>query len=179
MTTDARGARGRLTVLAAIAAVALSGCASSAASSRPTAARSDRATSAPVNARSAALEREVFDLVNRYRRAHGLPALELDARISREARQHSAAMAAGASPFGHDGFDRRVAALERVMTCRGSAENVAFNQGHSSPASAAVRQWLESREHRRNIEGRYAATGVGVALGPSGGVYFTQLFVGR
>jgi uncharacterized protein YkwD len=169
----------RLLALGAVVALAVAGCVRVAASGSPAAARSAGATSARPSARSAVLEREVFELVNQHRRARGLLALELDDRISREARMHSAAMAAGSTPFGHDGYDDRVAVLKRVLSCRRSAENVAFNQGDRSPASAAVRVWLASPGHRENIEGRYDTTGVGVALNASGEVYFTQIFVER
>jgi uncharacterized protein YkwD len=117
--------------------------------------------------------------VNRHRRARGRPALGSDARIAEQARLHSAAMAAGRTPLGHRGFDDRVAALHRVMTCRRTAENVAFNQGHRDPAAEAVRGWLGSRGHRENIEGPYELTGVGVASNAAGEVFFTQIFVGR
>jgi uncharacterized protein YkwD len=125
------------------------------------------------------LEQTVLDLVNRHRRAHGLAALVPDARIARQARAHSVAMAAGKTPLGHAGFDGRAAALHELMAFRGIAENVAFNQGHRDPAADAVRGWLASRGHRENIEGPYERTGVGVATNAKGEVFFTQIFVGR
>jgi uncharacterized protein YkwD len=87
-------------------------------------------------------------------------------------------MAAGKTPLGHAGFDDRVRALRAVLAFRGSAENVAVNRGHRDPAAEAVRGWIASRGHRRNIEGPYARTGVGVASNAKGEVYFTQIFVG-
>ena len=127
----------------------------------------------------AALERAVYELVNRHRRARALAPLALDPRISQEARGHSLAMADGTTPFGHDGFSDRVKALSHVMTCRRTAENVASNRGHRDPASEAVHGWLESRAHRENIEGPYGLTGIGVARNAAGEVFFTQIFVGR
>src|SRR5262245_41367782 len=100
------------------------------------------------------LEDAVFELVNRHRREHRLTALVPDARIARQARAHSVAMAAGKTPLGHSGFDGRAAALHELMAFRGIAENVAFNQGHRDPAAEAVRGWLGSRtspEHRRTL----------------------------
>ena len=35
------------------------------------------------------------------------------------------------------------------------------------------------RGDRENIEGHYEATGIGVAWSADGGVYVTQIFVGR
>ena len=133
----------------------------------------------PPATRAAALERAVSALVNRHRRSIGLPPLADDPAIARQARLHSAAMAAGRTPFGHAGFADRVGTLRRVMATRRTAENVAFNQGHRDPAAVAVHGWLESPGHRENIEGPYELTGVGVASNAKGEVYFTQIFVGR
>lgn len=125
------------------------------------------------------LEREVMTLVNGHRAARGLAPLVVDVRVTGEARRHSEAMAMGSTPFGHRGFDDRVAALHGVMRFRRSAENVAVNRGYADPAAQAVEGWLASRGHRENIEGSYELTGVGVASSAAGDVFFTQLFVGR
>jgi uncharacterized protein YkwD len=160
-------------------ALASDGCAPPNAPSKPDAPPTEVARSARPGAESTALEQVVFRLVNHHRRALGLPPLAQDSRITRQARLHSAAMAAGTTPLGHAGFDDRVATLRRVMAFRRSAENVAFNQGHRDPSAEAVRGWLASRGHRENIEGPYELTGVGVVSNAKGEVYFTQIFVGR
>ena len=165
-----------VSVAAAIVALAVAGCATSTASGGPSVAAA-RAATRP-SAAGAALEREVVELVNRHRGARGLPALRVDERIGRQARSHSVAMAAGAVPPGHAGFDDRSDTLRRLMSCRRSAENVAFNRGYRNAASEAMRGWLGSPGHRTNIEGPYDATGVGVASNARGEVYFTQIFVG-
>jgi len=157
--------------------LALAGCAHPNNPSRPPL-RAAAAFVRPTST-SPALERAAFELVNRHRRARGLPALTLDARIAREARLHSDDMAAGRTPFGHEGFDERARALRRVIPWPATAENVAYDRGHRDPAAEAVRGWLASRGHRRNIEGPYELTGVGVASNAAGEVYFTQIFVGR
>ena len=168
--------RHRLIALAVGGTLALPGCAPPKAAARQAA---PPAATRAAGTRTPALEHAVLELVNRYREAHGLAPLTLDPRISREARAHSAAMAAGTKPLGHEGFADRVKALSRVMACRRTAENVAFNQGHREPAVEAVRGWLASRGHRQNIEGPYGLTGVGVVTNAAGEVYFTQIFVGR
>ena len=124
------------------------------------------------------LERAVHELVNRHRSARHLAVLTPDPRISQEARRHSVAMAAGTTPFGHEGFDDRAQALRAAVPCSRVAENVASNLGHRDPAAEAVRGWLASPSHRGNIEGPYGRTGVGVARSASGEVFFTQLFCG-
>jgi uncharacterized protein YkwD len=170
--------RRRLGALGLVSALTLAQCAPPDAASGSRAARAAAASPRP-SAGSTALERAVHELVNRHRRARQLAPLAIDRRISRVARLHSAAMAAGRTPLGHEGFDDRVRALSRVMSCRRTAENVAANRGHRDPAAEALRGWLASGAHRRNIEGPYDLTGVGVASSAAGEVYFTQIFVGR
>jgi uncharacterized protein YkwD len=167
----------RRIMLGLVGALALTSCVSPNAAGGSEAPRT--AAAARPSARSAALEREVADLVNRHRRGRGLTPLTLDARISEQARLHSVAMATGRTPFGHRGFDDRVRVLKQAMSFRRSAENVGYNQGFDDPAAAAVRGWLGSPGHLENIEGPYDLTGVGMARNAAGEVYFTQMFVGR
>ena len=165
-------------VVALAFAGTLCGCASSvrgAAERTPPSGRASRSQGPAV----VALEQQVHEAVNAHRRARGLPILEFEARIARQARLHSDAMATGTIPLGHDGFAARVEALRQAMPCRRTAENVAFNRGHSDPGAEAVRGWIASRSHRRNIEGPYELTGVGIARNARGEIYFTQLFVGQ
>jgi len=169
---------GLLKAVALGGALMLACCAAVSATGQSRVSAAGTAGSAATSPRTATLERAVLELVNRHRRAHGLAALVPDARLARQARAHSAAMAAGKTPLGHAGFDARAAALHGVMAFRGIAENVAFNRGHRDPAAEAVRGWLGSRGHRENIEGRYERTGVGVATNAKGDVFFTQIFVG-
>ena len=98
-------------------AVVLASCVSLQAASES---RSTGAAVARPARSSAALEQDVVELVNRHRRARGLAPLALDARVAQQARLHSEAMAAGKTPFGHDGFPARVAAVRRAMAVRSS-----------------------------------------------------------
>ena len=126
----------------------------------------------------ALIEREVLTRVNRYRKSEGLPALAPDARIAEIARGHSRAMAAGRTGFGHGGFKGRTQAVESRVRYKRVAENVSRHSRDPREIPAvAVERWDDSRGHRRNIEGPYAVTGVGAAVGPDGSVYLTQLFV--
>ena len=70
-------------------------------------------------------------------------------------------------------------ALRLAMPWQRTAENVASSQGYPDAAAEAVRGWLGSAGHRKNIEGPYDRTGVGVARSATGEVFFTQIFVGR
>jgi uncharacterized protein YkwD len=127
----------------------------------------------------AALERQIHELVNRYRKERGLKALTIDARISEQARRHSVAMATGRAPLGHQGFEDRIRALRQVMTVGLSAENAGMQGGYATPAERMVADWLASGAHRVNIEGQYDFTGIGVARDRAGRIYFTQIFTER
>ena len=126
----------------------------------------------------ARIEREVLTRVNRYRKAEGLPALASDARIAEIARTHSRAMAVGQTGFGHGGFKGRSQAVASRVPYRRVAENVARNSRDPREIpTVVVERWVDSRGHRKNIEGPFAVNGVGAAQGPDGSIYLTQLFV--
>jgi uncharacterized protein YkwD len=122
-----------------------------------------------------ALEKSVFEQINRYRVAKKLPKLTLNANISRQARIHSQNMAKGKVPFSHNGLEKRV--ISTSIRFNSAGENVAVNQGYSNPASQAVIGWLNSPGHLKNIKGNYNMTGVGVATNAQGEVYLTQIFL--
>ena len=124
------------------------------------------------------LEHYVHRLVNEHRIARGLKPLSFNSEISVVARRHSRDMATGRVGFGHGGIERRRQEIAGFIARAGVGENVAMVPAGSSHVGAvAVSNWLESSGHRRNIEGSYDLTGVGIAQGPAGEYYFTQLFV--
>lgn len=125
-----------------------------------------------------ALEREVHALVNEHRRAIGLRPLAYDGEIVRHARRHSQEMARGRGGVDHLGAEERRAALSRRIEFNGFAENVAMNNWVASrTAEVAVRGWRKSAGHRRNMEGGFTLTGVGVARSETGSYFFTQIFL--
>jgi uncharacterized protein YkwD len=150
------------------------GPAASAAEKRPAPADRKRSPASPD-----ALEAEVLERVNRHRHAARLGALRADPRIAEIARAHSRAMASGRRRFGHGDFDERSQAIEeRLSPYRRVAENVAHHgRDRGDLPARAVAGWLRSSGHRRNIEGPYSLTGVGVAISGRGEVYLTQIFV--
>jgi uncharacterized protein YkwD len=123
------------------------------------------------------LEQNVYRLVNEYRVAHNLSRLTQDPVIIQQARKHSEAMANKAIPVSHSGFKERVREIGKKIPYRFIGENVAVNQGYENPADIALRGWLESPEHKNNIEGSFTLTGIGVAQDGAGAYYFTQIFV--
>lgn len=123
------------------------------------------------------MEQTVHQLVNQYRQSQNLPPLTLDERISDQARQHSAAMASGEVSFSHDRFEQRLEAIAQTIPFRAAAENLAYNIGYPNPAKQAVRGWIESPGHQKNMVGNYDLTGVGIAQNPQGEYYYTQIFI--
>ncbi len=122
-------------------------------------------------------ETDILFYVNEYRASKGLQPLEMNAEMSLQAEKHSAEMASGKVSFGHDGFEDRVKLIARKLgNIRSSAENVAY--GNLSPKEV-VNIWLKSPGHRKNIEGKYTLTGIGIATGKDNVIFFTQIFSGK
>ncbi|NJK37850.1 MAG: CAP domain-containing protein [Oscillatoriales cyanobacterium RM2_1_1] len=125
----------------------------------------------------AAMEQAIYQQVNQYRADQNLPPLKSNPQIAQQSRNHSLAIARGQVPMGHTGFERRADIIGQSIPYQQIAENVAFNSGYNDPAIEAVKGWIKSDGHRRNIKGEYDLTGVGVARNPQGEYYFTQIFV--
>ncbi|KTD22551.1 CAP domain-containing protein [Legionella londiniensis] len=117
----------------------------------------------------------VLNEVNRYRASRGLKPLKLNSFISQVARQHSLDMANKTIEFGHKHFNDRIKRIyNHLEFCEAGAENIAY---FKIPPREVVRKWLTSRGHRRNIEGNYNLTGIGIVRTKAGWVYYTQIFL--
>lgn len=125
-----------------------------------------------------ALERDIIDLVNQYRASKKLRPLAPDGTLRRLALQHTAGMASGKVRLSHDGFRDRFAELRKANPLAAAmGENVATNFPGPNAARSTVQNWINSPEHRKNMEGpEFSLTGVGVKVAKSGTIYFTQLF---
>jgi uncharacterized protein YkwD len=120
------------------------------------------------------LERDIFDLVNEYRKTKKLAPLQTNAAIEYQARRHSMDMGTHRVPFGHQGLSFRIKYItEKVPGASTVGENVAF--GNFS-ARAVVNGWIKSPEHRKNMEGNFKYTGIGVTRNMQNQLYFTQIF---
>ncbi|WP_165760262.1 CAP domain-containing protein [Niastella populi] len=120
------------------------------------------------------LERQVLDLVNDYRKTKKLAPLQNNAAIEYQARRHSMDMGTHRIPFGHQGLSFRIKYIqEKVPGATIVGENVAF--GNLS-AKAVVSGWIKSTEHRKNMEGNFKYTGIGVTRNMQNQLYFTQIF---
>lgn len=136
--------------------------------SRPALPKPSTATVAP------ALEDQILTLINQYRKKKGLAALQADPVIEAEARRHTVAMASHQSPFGHDGFSFRSKVItSKIPGVTATAENVAYG---SRSAQEVVDGWIKSSGHRKNIEGKFKLTGIGVARDEKSVLFFTQIF---
>lgn len=120
------------------------------------------------------LIQEIISELNNYRSTKNLTAFQLSREISAAAQQHSENIANGLISFGHDGFKERATTLLKKIKGKGFAENVA--SGHRD-THKVIQSWLNSDGHRKNIEGAYNLTGIGVAQSEDGQFYYTQIFV--
>jgi uncharacterized protein YkwD len=124
-----------------------------------------------------ALEITAFQQVNQYRLAQGLVPLRLEPQISQVARQHAQAMANKKATFSHDGFEQRAKTLKSRISLQAVGENLAYIKGYDDIATTAVKGWINSPGHRKNMVGQYNLTGMGVAKNAAGEYYLSQLFV--
>lgn len=123
------------------------------------------------------LQQSVLDYVNQYRRGKGLAPLKMMPIITAEALKHSKNMADGRVEFGHDGFEGRADRLmSQIEQSNAIAENVAYGK---FTAQEVVNRWLQSVGHRKNIEGKFNLTGVGIIKRNDGYIYFTQIFLNK
>lgn len=127
---------------------------------------------------NADLEMELHEAVNRHRAQLRKPALRFDPLLAEIAREHSRAMAAGAVPVGHGGFEARTRAIWEATRYRAVGENVAVNNlPREATVKAAVEGLLSSPRHRLNLEGDFDRTGVGIARDARGTFYYTEVLV--
>jgi uncharacterized protein YkwD len=103
-----------------------------------------------------------------------LPPLTFNATVASLARKHSTDMASKKVPFGHQGLTNRTKSITAQMkSVTAVSENVARGV---FTAEQAVKLWLKSPGHRKNIEGNFKYTGIGVARDQRSQLYFTQIF---
>lgn len=118
---------------------------------------------------------DILRLINDYRKKKGLRPLAMSTVMNAEALKHSENMAARRTSFSHNGFQGRIKRISSSLNgVSNAAENVAMG---STSAKQVVEEWLSSAMHKRNIEGPYSLTGIGVAADKRGVLYYTQIFV--
>ena len=113
---------------------------------------------------------EIVARTNAERARVGLPALEIDAALTRASGERARELADGA-PFSHTGADGTT--LDARVEAAGYegwvvvAENLAMGAG-APPAEAVVAGWLRSAGHRQNLLSARAAE-IGVSCASSDG----------
>jgi uncharacterized protein YkwD len=125
------------------------------------------------NKKMDSMELEILQYVNEDRKQHDLHFLQMNSFESSLALKHSEDMAAGRVKFGHDGFNTRAKAIQKDLGGVEIGENVASG---NMTAREVVDGWLNSPEHKKNIEGNFVLTGIGYAHDKKGEIYFTQIF---
>ncbi len=128
-------------------------------------------------------ENEIYNLINDERRKKGLTKLDWDENLTKLSRSYSKQMAKE-SFFSH--YDREGnSVVERAedSNIKGWSkigENLFYCEGYDDFNALAVRGWMNSPEHRRNILDRqFTSTGIGIAQSRDGRIYITQVFIKR
>lgn len=125
------------------------------------------------------VEQRIFQAINHVREENKLPPLKWNTKIGDVARSHSMRMATKRF-FSHEdpkfgGPDNRLSTAG--IAWRRCGENIFEEYGERDPVQSAVRGWMQSSGHRKNILTReFTYTGIGVAIGRDGGYTITQLF---
>ena len=119
-------------------------------------------------------ELKIITLVNNYRQSIGLNTLEVINHISYKSQEHNIYMIDN-KVVNHDYFQQRADNLMQVLGATRVGENIAYN--YQTPESA-MSAWLNSPEHKANIEGDYTHFGISVTVDETTGKkYYTNIFV--
>jgi uncharacterized protein YkwD len=119
-----------------------------------------------------AIEIEVMKLINEYRTSKGLKVLIINDFISKQAKDHTSYMISK-NQLSHDNFNVRATNIKNELKATGNAENVAVGQ---ATAKAVVDDWLNSPDHKKNIEGNYTHFGISIIANNQNRFYFTNIF---
>jgi uncharacterized protein YkwD len=126
------------------------------------------------------LEIACLDEVNHQRVVRGLTPMEVDWDLLAVARGYSRQMAEEGF-FSHtdrQGCDVRRRLDKARISWLMVGENLSYSNGYVNPVAAALRGWMNSPGHRRNIlEGRYNDSAIGAWIAADGTIYFTQIFL--
>jgi uncharacterized protein YkwD len=158
-----RNAAATAVLLVALGAVALVPSASVSAAGRATATCQ---TAAGLNAAAAVQEGAMLCLVNRARRAGGLPELTAEDALVRAA-DHKSADILRCDSFSHEACGRPFTYWIEYFGYRScaSAENIAWGTGSLGGVRSIFRAWMHSPGHRENILGPYEEIGIGLRIG--------------
>lgn len=167
-------------ILLALAALGLLAALPASASASLVAPLSACPEGAAANATPAAQERGMLCLVNYARAQSGEPALSDNGTLTESASDKSRDVLECDS-FSHTACGREftywIKATGYIATpCWHVGENLAWGAGEFGSVRSIFRAWLRSPEHRENILGDYAETGIDVRTGTLGGIAGTKVW---
>lgn len=126
-------------------------------------------------------EHTLLRLVNMERTSNleaALPLLQEDVKLMQVARNHSLYMASNCI-YSHEGYEGKRSG-ERVKDSGYCLHNYSSENIHRSDKldlETIAQSWMSSPGHRKNIlNENFKDTGVGIAQGQDGKIYFTQVF---
>ncbi|WP_055446180.1 CAP domain-containing protein [Lacinutrix mariniflava] len=119
------------------------------------------------------IEIEIMELINAYRIDKGLNALSNHDLVKSQAYSHSDYMAE-ADNISHVNFYTRKSFLVNNAGASVVTENVAFG---FTNAQSVVNAWINSNDHRVNMEGNYTNFDVSAEQNDQGKWYFTNIFM--
>lgn len=127
-----------------------------------------------VNVIYSEMETEILNLINAYRENNNLSTLDVLNIISTEADTHTNYMIVNGE-VSHANFNIRAQNLIKNAGAKFVSENVAY--GYSS-AQAVVNGWLNSPDHKKNIENPNTTHfGISTECDENGRNYFTHIFI--
>ncbi|GGK55985.1 MULTISPECIES: CAP domain-containing protein [Flavobacteriaceae] len=127
-----------------------------------------------INVEYSDIETEILNLVNKYRETNNLSTLKVLNIISKEADTHTSYMITKGE-VSHANFNLRAQNLIKNAGAKFISENVAY--GYSS-AQAVVNGWINSLEHKKNIENPdFTHFGISTESDDNGRNYFTHIFI--
>ena len=119
-------------------------------------------------------ELETMAIINKYRESKGLNSLDRINHVSHKSEEHDHYMIAN-NVVNHDDFVARSENIIKVLGAVRVSENIAYNYNTSQ---AAFDAWMNSPNHRENIEGNYTHFGLSIRVNPvNGRKYYTNIFV--
>jgi len=129
-----------------------------------------------VNYDSSSDEIELARLINQHRVLSGKNELEIINHISFKSEEHNFYMIDN-NVVNHDFFESRAANIIQVLGAIKVGENIAYN--YSTP-NAALHAWLNSPDHKENLDDDYTHFGISISVNPANGKkYYTNIFMKR
>lgn len=120
-----------------------------------------------------AIETDLAKLINEYRASKGLNVLILDNYVSKISEGHDHYMI-DKNKISHDLFDTRYNNIVNIHGARKVSENVAYN---FNTAQSTLNAWVNSPEHKANLDGDFTHFGISIKTNPNGVKFFTNIFM--